>query len=617
MIHSKNTEKYASSLFQDGDPKVTIVIPVYNGSNFVKGAINSALNQTYYNVEVVVVNDGSNDGGATARICEGFGSQIIYIEQENQGVAGAMNTALEHMSGDLFCWLSHDDEHLPEKTQKQVDLFRELGRGDIMLFGNYYLMNDTGEVWHESQMDKELLLKKPSIALLRGMINGCTLMIPTNLLRRHLPFKTDLRFTQDYEMWDRLREDGEFFFMSETLVKYRVHPGQDTNNPQANVESDNLWIWMMSRRSDVEKVMLNGSRKKYFSELTEFLEKTPYTRATDYAREQTEMAEDNTTVSVVIPFYNEPEVTCRAIRSALDQSHPFVEIIVVNDGSTANISKVRQLIAKHKNAKIIDIENGGVGNARNVGMNAASGEYIAFLDSDDIFLPHKISKQLNAMMTQGYLFSHSSYHVEYPNARSGYGLIESGKQHGKLYPELISACSISTPTVMLHRIFISMGLKFPTESNLGEDIEAWLWVAARYDILGINEPLSVITWRDDSAALNLTKAIDGNTAILKSMYRHPIYRKEKDALESLSIGLTELCKMRSAALSHPLASQIKKFVNLDTIRIAYGNSDIPNEKKKPKKLKGSKKSDKSIVLEIGTNKMPDQKEPYVILVSQR
>ena len=208
-----------NKLFEYGDPKVSIVIPVYNGANFVANAIESALSQTYKNIEIVVVNDGSNDDGETANICLQYSDRITYIEQENKGVAGAMNTAFEHLTGDLFCWLSHDDEHLPEKTKKQVDFLRRFGRDDLMLFGNYFLMDDHGENWHESQMNQELLRKKPGIALLRGMINGCTIMIPTDIIRKHLPFKTDLRFTQDYDMWDRIREDGEFLFQPETLVR--------------------------------------------------------------------------------------------------------------------------------------------------------------------------------------------------------------------------------------------------------------------------------------------------------------------------------------------------------------------------------------------------------------
>lgn len=66
-------------------PKVSIVIPVYNGTNYMKDAIDSALNQTYKNCEVIVVNDGSTDHGATARLAKSYGNKIRYFEKENGG----------------------------------------------------------------------------------------------------------------------------------------------------------------------------------------------------------------------------------------------------------------------------------------------------------------------------------------------------------------------------------------------------------------------------------------------------------------------------------------------------------------------------------------------------
>lgn len=596
-----------NSLFENGDPKVSIVIPIYNGANFAANAIDSALSQTYENIEVIVINDGSTDEGATANICQGYGDQIVYIEQENKGVAGAMNTAFKHLTGDLFCWLSHDDEHLPEKTQKQVDFLRRFGRDDLMLFGNYFLMDDNGKNWHESQMDHELLRKKPAIALLRGMINGCTLMIPTDIIRKHLPFRTDLRFTQDYDMWDRIRSDGEFLFQPETLVRYRIHPGQDTHNPNANIEGDKLWIWMMSKRSDVEKVMLNGSRKKYFSELATFLGNTPYIEATAYAEKQAEKLEHDTLVSVVIPFYNDTDMTCRAIKSVLLQTHPTIEIVVVNDGSTDSITKVRKLAAKNKNIKLIDIKNGGVGNARNTGLQHVTGEYVAFLDSDDTFHPNKVSLQLAEMTKGGYMFSHTSYNVEYPGGRDGLGLVNSGVQNGDLYPDLIRSCAISTPTVMIHSLLISMGFAFPTESNLGEDIQAWLWVAARYPLLGLEKPLSIVTWRDDSAALNIEKGIEGISSIIKAMHSHPMHRKYTDKIHSLNIHLSELIKMQGVAKADPIAKNASKIIHLDSIRMAYGDAPPPKVKEKSK----------SFVVEVGWRKDPTPDNQFMVQASSR
>ena len=91
------------------EPLVSIVIPVYNGSNYVRDAIDSALAQTYKNCEVIVVNDGSQDGGATDEICRSYGERIRYFRKENGGVATAVNLGIEQMRGEYFSWLSHDD----------------------------------------------------------------------------------------------------------------------------------------------------------------------------------------------------------------------------------------------------------------------------------------------------------------------------------------------------------------------------------------------------------------------------------------------------------------------------------------------------------------------------
>lgn len=77
------------------NPKVSIVIPVYNGSNYVRDAIDSALAQTYGNVEVIVVNDGSDDDGKTDEICRSYGKKIRYFKKKNGGVATALNKGIE------------------------------------------------------------------------------------------------------------------------------------------------------------------------------------------------------------------------------------------------------------------------------------------------------------------------------------------------------------------------------------------------------------------------------------------------------------------------------------------------------------------------------------------
>ena len=88
-------------------PLVSIIIPVYNGEKYMREAIDSALNQTYKNIEVIVVNDGSKDN--TDEIALSYGDKIRYFKKENGGVSTALNLGIKEMKGEYFCWLSHDD----------------------------------------------------------------------------------------------------------------------------------------------------------------------------------------------------------------------------------------------------------------------------------------------------------------------------------------------------------------------------------------------------------------------------------------------------------------------------------------------------------------------------
>ena len=107
-------------------PKVSIVIPAYNASNFLAEAIDSALAQTYPNVEIVVVNDGSKDNGATRDVASRYGDKIVYVEKDNGGSSSALNVGIENMTGEWFSWLSHDDLYYPQKLEKQMAYLNSL-----------------------------------------------------------------------------------------------------------------------------------------------------------------------------------------------------------------------------------------------------------------------------------------------------------------------------------------------------------------------------------------------------------------------------------------------------------------------------------------------------------
>ena len=511
-------------------PKVTIAIPVYNGSNFLAEAIDSALAQTYGDVEVVVVNDGSTDNGMTASIALSYGARIIYIEQANGGVGAAMNTALAHMTGDVFTWLSHDDIHLPEKVTSQVDYYNAIGKIDAVLFSDAHLMDDSGVVFATTQRPQDELIKRPMLAILNGHINGCTLFIPTHIIRRFLPFNVRLRFTQDYDMWSKIISEYDFFYQQKPLIKYRVHSGQDSHKPAAVEEGDSFWIQMLDARSEMERVQTSGSSENFFSQMAAFLEQTPFKRAADHASRRRDRVSDEATVSIVLPFFNEVSLVMRAVESVRAQSFERWELILVDDGSTDDTSAVAGAAISDSRIQLVQQRNAGAGAARNLGLSMVEGTYVALLDADDLFLPQKLQRQLGVMQERGAVFSHTSYNVTFPQRHDHLGVVRSGEMSGQLYPSILAHCAIATSTVMFHRSILAQGFEFPTDMTLGVDALSWIWVAQRHKILGIEEPLSVIEWDANSVPFNVSKALRAATHISQKLRNDPHHCRQQELL---------------------------------------------------------------------------------------
>lgn len=210
-------------------PKVSIVIPVYNGSDFLDEAIQSALAQTYENIEIVVVNDGSNDGGATERIALGYGDRIRYFSKPNGGVASALNYAIQVMTGDFLSWLSHDDLYSREKIQRNIEALSALAedeRARTIIYSNYSVFSaDPAKAIEVSLKGVQPQLFRYWLTIENGL-HGCTLLIPKSAFQQCGVFNEELRTTQDYDLWFRMARRFQFVHMPQALVLARSHSGQ-------------------------------------------------------------------------------------------------------------------------------------------------------------------------------------------------------------------------------------------------------------------------------------------------------------------------------------------------------------------------------------------------------
>jgi len=232
-------------------PKVSIVIPVYNGANYMREAIDSALAQTYKNIEIIVVNDGSTDDGATREIALSYGERINYYEKENGGVSTALNYGISVATGEYLSWLSHDDLYFPHKVEKQMSIYKILDNPQTIIFSNCELIGGEGNVFnktnHTAIYTKEELCMG-IFPVIRGAVNGCSVMIHKKCFDEIGLFKEELKTSQDYDMWFRLFEKYPSYFMEDCLIQYRIHQQQDTKrHPRRYEESQKLWDKVLTK----------------------------------------------------------------------------------------------------------------------------------------------------------------------------------------------------------------------------------------------------------------------------------------------------------------------------------------------------------------------------------
>lgn len=206
--------------------QVSIVIPVYNGADYLGQAIDSALAQTYGNCEILVVNDGSNDGGETERIALSYGDRIRYFSKENGGVSSALNVGIANMAGEYFAWLSHDDEFLPDKIRLQVEFLQ--GRDDAVSYGDFEII-DSDSKPVGTRRERTIAPKLFRYSLLYSHpVHGCTVMIPKRILDEVGGFDESLRTVQDYDLWYRIALSYPFLHQDAVLSRYRLHEKQGT-----------------------------------------------------------------------------------------------------------------------------------------------------------------------------------------------------------------------------------------------------------------------------------------------------------------------------------------------------------------------------------------------------
>lgn len=269
-------------------PKVSIVIPVYNGDNYMREAIDSALAQSYNNLEVIVVNDGSSDAGKTEEIARSYGNKIRYYWKENGGVASALNFGIRAMVGDYFSWLSHDDIYYPYKLEKQIGYLNEKGK-NVMLYSDYDIIDEKSRFIRSEKISH---IPKESIfydLMTQWPVHGCTTLIPKQFFDKVGLFDERLKTTQDYDMWFRMSEKFKFVHIDEVLIASRIHPNQGTRSMQDVVQKECNELYSNALKNYSLKARQNvpeGSASVWYARISLALKKKGCVGAAYFALKQ-------------------------------------------------------------------------------------------------------------------------------------------------------------------------------------------------------------------------------------------------------------------------------------------------------------------------------------------
>lgn len=273
----------------DYAPLVSIIIPAYNAANYLEQAITSALNQTYQNIEVVVVNDGSPDNGATRAVALKFGNRVRYFEKQNGGSSSALNFGIEQMRGEWFSWLSHDDLYLPNKVEREIQALRAVidDIGDEKSISHYVIcsgsenINGAGKklrspsqesmnaraAYVNSLTSPEMLMAEPT----KHIYHGCSYLVHRDVFGTVGNFDEKLRLINDADMWYRIYAHGyQLLYVPEILVQARVHSKQISrsigfsyHNPEQDMFWQRCFLWLMDNCPSNYKAFVLYGRNAY------------------------------------------------------------------------------------------------------------------------------------------------------------------------------------------------------------------------------------------------------------------------------------------------------------------------------------------------------------------
>jgi glycosyltransferase involved in cell wall biosynthesis len=492
-------------------PRISVIIPAFNASAFLRPCLDSVMEQTYRDFETIVVDDGSTDD--TAEVVSAYGSRVRYVHKANGGTSSALNAGIQIANGEYLAWLSADDAFLPTKLERQLD---QLTSDPTLKISHtaFHIIDSGGTLQKTFVLPANMVASFSPLSLIKfNMINGSSILFHRECLASTGGFDESIQGTEDWDMWIRMSCFFAFGYIAEPLMLYRWHEGNFSHRRQRingaawkmirktlayppfleHARAERGWksgemfvhrlcdeiadaylyhpvhvdliarlLWRsvlvgprhvshyaqvtrLARRcvearcdrrmdlgcqSRVSRILLRGASFLARPDLLKRVKRRLLMGAVEGAKAmdrdrrvkhsgEHEDRRHGPLVSVIVPTYNRPETLAEALQSIVTQTYSSIEVIVVNDGGR----DVRNVILRYASQRDIRyihlLDNKGRSAARNIGIAAAQGQYLAYLDDDDLFYPEHLTTLVNYLEVSGRQVAYTDAFKAYQQKREG------------------------------------------------------------------------------------------------------------------------------------------------------------------------------------------------------
>lgn len=443
----KSTKVTKAVKTESEKPLVSIIVPAYNVDGFVKQCIDSLLRQTYKNIEIICIDDGSTDNTLPIlKFLENKDSRVILIQQKHSGVSAARNMGMERAKGKYISFVDADD-FMQENSYEILVEVAEKNKLDLIMFGAN-VIGDAPELVFQKLNTRYKYYKKGTSENIIFDEESARPFIWQHFIRRELfEIEEKIRFHEELKIGEGQLCQFEYVPRAESVMViedrlYNFRYGRDgsliqlyENKPEEAFEAgillfskvveswkqrklfdrneDQLITWIVDyayqslshtpwearpklarkvlsiiSQYDIKEYCIAWYEKEhlaYLKAVAEIEEKQGNVKKQIKKIKVKKISDDNKPmVSVIVPTYNVGDYIKQCVDSLLEQTYKDIEVICIDDGSTDDtLSILKFLEQKDDRLILIQQEHLGVSAARNKGLERARGKYISFVDSDD------------------------------------------------------------------------------------------------------------------------------------------------------------------------------------------------------------------------------------------